>query len=155
MINDIFEKYSNHIEFLDRPIKSVHDVGLFGSRILHLAAFNGNVSDVALILKEGGEIDVQGDMGLTPLHYAVLGDHISVVKILLEEGADVKCENEFFENPIQMAHILKEFDIEEFIKKFSGLMAFEYSDGAGYQRWIDFKEIQKLNFSSFKNHSKQ
>ena len=56
---------------------------------LHRAAQDGNLDEVARLVREGFEVNQFDDLSSTPLHYAVEGGHYLVAKWLLENGADV------------------------------------------------------------------
>ena len=59
-----------------------------GDTPLHKVALWGDRRATLLLLDEGAEIDVKGDMGCTPLYYAVMNKHVAVAKVLLEHGAN-------------------------------------------------------------------
>ena len=82
-MEDLFSRYSKHAEFIGEEITEVTQPGLFGSQILHLAAFSNRVEDVALSIAGGADINVTGDLGLSPLHYAVLGGSAEVALFLM------------------------------------------------------------------------
>ena len=53
---------------------------------LRLAASNGWVEEVRVLLSEGIDKDcVDGD-GWTPLHYAAMNSHVDVVQVLIDGG---------------------------------------------------------------------
>lgn len=57
---------------------------------LHLAAFQGHVDAVRVLLDYGVEVDLQDSKrGRTPLHLAVLRAQLPVIRLLLERGASV------------------------------------------------------------------
>lgn len=57
---------------------------------LHLAAFQGHVDAVRVLLDYGVEVDLQDTKrGRTPLHLAVLRARLPVIRLLLERGASV------------------------------------------------------------------
>ena len=60
------------------------------SQDIHVAAKQGNLENVQMLLKKDPElIDIKDENGKTPLHWACQGVHIKVVKYLIENGADV------------------------------------------------------------------
>jgi len=66
-----------------------------GDSCLHIAALRGDVRAVQLLLDQGMDPDVRGDMGSTPLHHATRRQHVTVARILLEHGASVSLLDEF------------------------------------------------------------
>ncbi|HEB73090.1 MAG TPA: hypothetical protein ENI77_10775, partial [Nitrospirae bacterium] len=60
-----------------------------GSTALGLAAYSGIDSVVALLVKNGAEIDAEDSCGQTPLAIAVTGNHLNIALLLLTHGADV------------------------------------------------------------------
>ena len=55
--------------------------------IVHVAASNGHVKTVKLLIKSGASFDKPNRDGLTPLHLAALNGHLAVVKLLYLFGA--------------------------------------------------------------------
>ncbi|XP_014274691.1 26S proteasome non-ATPase regulatory subunit 10-like [Halyomorpha halys] len=56
---------------------------------LQLAAIEGRVAEVEIILKEKRE-SVNGVNGISPLHWAALRGHVHVIRMLLKFGADIR-----------------------------------------------------------------
>ena len=77
------------------PIDPITYLSADGDNCLHIAACNGDVRSVELLLKAGFNINEKGDLGYTSLHYAVSGGHKKVVALLLEKGAETNIRNEF------------------------------------------------------------
>ena len=148
-MEDLFSRYSKHAEFIGEEITEVTQPGLFGSQILHLAAFSNRVEDVALSIAGGADINVTGDLGLSPLHYAVLGGSAEVALFLIEHGADLAVENEFQETPRQMADLIGE-RIVAAVRAEADLSPTHVADNSesARSRWLDFKSIQAGNFWS-------
>jgi ankyrin repeat protein len=68
-----------------------------GDTCLHIAAHQGNLRAVELLIRAGLDINLQGDMGYTPLHYARTPE---IVAVLLASGASTSIENDFGHAPI-------------------------------------------------------
>lgn len=89
---------SNDVGVVDLVINSakqtgkLHDLLTFqtdlGWRIIHDAAFSGDVKIVVLLLQAGSDVDSQTNNGRTPLHIAVKGARPEIIKLLIEHGAD-------------------------------------------------------------------
>jgi len=64
--------------------------------VLHLAAADGNVEVLRILLEAGGRAHINAfdDLGWTPLVYAARGEHLDAVKFLLEHDADVNAHDE-------------------------------------------------------------
>ncbi|XP_043472513.1 ankyrin-2-like [Leptopilina heterotoma] len=77
-------------EILENLLKAGYPVDSLFKVItpLHVAATLEHPGLVKLLLKAGGDINLQTDYGLTPLHFAAIAGKPSVVKYLLENGAD-------------------------------------------------------------------
>jgi ankyrin repeat protein len=58
------------------------------SELLVQAAFDGNLDEVARLLKGGANVDAEGQCW-NPLHAAIENEHSSCVRLLLAHGADV------------------------------------------------------------------
>jgi ankyrin repeat protein len=68
-----------------------------GDSCLHIAARQGNLRAVELLIKGGVDVNLQGDMGYTPLHLARTPE---IVSVLLASGASTSIINEFGRSPI-------------------------------------------------------
>ena len=79
---------------------------------LHLAAKNGHVKAVALLIDSGANIDAGIDYArlafgvphnFTPLHAATLVGNKDVVQLLLNKGANINAKNMYGETPLHLA----------------------------------------------------
>jgi ankyrin repeat protein len=68
-----------------------------GDTCLHMAALQGNLRAVQLLVQAGLNINDQGQMGYTPLHYASTPE---VVAFLLQNGSDPSIKNKFGRSPV-------------------------------------------------------
>lgn len=60
---------------------------------LHLAAMNGDVSVVKLLLQHGAKVDADDGSGQTPLFLAANWSRYDAVELLIEHGANVnRCD---------------------------------------------------------------
>ena len=66
-----------------------------GDHLLHIAAQNGDLRTIKLLLTAGLDIDQLGDMGCTALHYAKLNGHEDIASFLLARGASTGIRNAF------------------------------------------------------------
>lgn len=68
----------------------------------HVAAKNGKLSTLAILVREGTDINASNHEGNTPLHYACHYGHVNIVKNLLQNGASVRACNALGKTPIGM-----------------------------------------------------
>ncbi|MGC1181946.1 ankyrin repeat domain-containing protein [Legionella sp.] len=76
--------------------KQIHDVTAEKAKIngpggswLYIAAMNGHLEVVKILLKQGADVHAVTKKGFTPLYSAAHQGHLKVVKTLLEQGANV------------------------------------------------------------------
>jgi uncharacterized protein len=87
---------------------------------LHYAAANGNDDIVKLLLGYSAFVDAQSPNGTTPLMMAARGDHITTLKLLLDGGADINAKNQIGMNALDFA---KQYKAPDAIKGLSARMA--------------------------------
>lgn len=73
--------------------------------LLHVAAREGHLPIVELLVKEALDLDAQNDAGKTPVHLAAWRGHGKVVSFLLRSGADLFLEDNRKRNPLMTAAI--------------------------------------------------
>jgi hypothetical protein len=79
---------------LDVPeMVNSHDTGN-GNTPLHIAAQNGHLDLVKLLIEKGGDPNLMNKKNNTPLHMALSYDYIEVSEYLLQHGADGNLLNE-------------------------------------------------------------
>ncbi|KAL8254798.1 hypothetical protein R6Q59_033019 [Mikania micrantha] len=103
-------------EIINRPADG-------GVTALHMAALNGHVDSLCLLLdlgasvnevtlEDGTTIDLIG-AGSTPLHYAAYGGNPHCCQVLIARGASLTAENEKGWNPLQVARLWHREWLEE------------------------------------------
>ncbi len=60
------------------------------SSLLHLAARDGRLDLVELLVVADATLDKQDAAGFAPLHYAATHGHLAIVKVLVEAGARLR-----------------------------------------------------------------
>lgn len=60
---------------------------------LHIAARNGHIECVRILIDAGADKNIQNKNGATPLMNAVLYEHIDIVRFLIEAGANLNIKN--------------------------------------------------------------
>ncbi len=83
----------------DAPIEPMTYVDSNGDFLLHIAAVNGDLRTVELLLKAGQDVNQRGDMGCTALHYAKMNGRQEVADFLVAHGADIRAINDFGKIP--------------------------------------------------------
>jgi len=70
---------------------------------MHIAAMNGNLQIMAILVKGNAKSDPRDKLGNTPLHYATDRDRLEAVKLLLDLKAPVDAENKQGMTALMMA----------------------------------------------------
>ena len=88
---------------------TVHSRNGFDETPLHLAARNGNVEILNLLVASGADVNVASSKSeyVAPLHLAVLEGHDECVNTLIKYGADLECLSRYWrETPLLLASYL-------------------------------------------------
>ncbi|CAI8033700.1 E3 ubiquitin-protein ligase MIB2 [Geodia barretti] len=98
-----------HAQILDSLLKKwpdqvnvLHD----GKTLLHIAAAEGRLNAVQVLLEHNADIATAGSSGAIPLHSAVQLNHYQVVKLLLDKGSDVNKRAARGTTPVHLAATL-------------------------------------------------
>lgn len=108
---DYLRELEGECGFNDEKI-TPYSRGRTGDTPLHIAAINGNLEAIVLLLQEGAELNAKGEDGMTPLHYAVQMKQIDAIKILIEHDADPTVSDDFGDTPVTKASIMNNPNIE-------------------------------------------
>jgi len=88
---DMLMQYCNDCVALEKDLKAGMDCNAkepaFGWAMLHVAAKNGKVEIVKLLIKHGADVNIQTRSGVTPLLNAAIGGHDEIVAALIAAGA--------------------------------------------------------------------
>jgi ankyrin repeat protein len=74
-----------------------------GATPLYIAAKEGHVAVVKLLLEKGAAIEAKADDGCTPLSIAAFNGHADLVALLLERGAAIEGKHKDSVTPLEMA----------------------------------------------------
>jgi ankyrin repeat protein len=74
-----------------------------GRSQLHYAAANGNVREVARLIRAGADINLADNNGFTALHFATQQHMVEVAKLLVEAGAQMDAKDEHGNTPLSNA----------------------------------------------------
>lgn len=74
-----------------------------GDSALHILAHRGDLYGCRLLLENGADVNLQGDIGYTPLHYAVMARNTDLADLLLQHGARTDLSSEFGETAVSLA----------------------------------------------------
>ncbi|XP_069498178.1 CARD- and ANK-domain containing inflammasome adapter protein-like [Ambystoma mexicanum] len=105
-INSIFEAVAkgdlSDLEALLRGY-DVNAINAFGETLLHVAAANGRVPVIELLIKMGAKIDLKDQNGRTALHRAAENGHADAVRVLLRAGANMYALDKDGHTPLHLA----------------------------------------------------
>ncbi|HQF54674.1 MAG TPA: ankyrin repeat domain-containing protein [Fibrobacteria bacterium] len=74
-----------------------------GQTALHMAAMNGKVDIISVLIARGAQVDAKDDNNSTPLMMAAMGGQLDAVKALLAQGAKIEAQNKLGENALHIA----------------------------------------------------
>lgn len=99
------------VELVKLLISKDAEVNKKGWAPLHYAATNGHDDVVKVLLDNSAYIDAGSPNGTTPLMMAARGGHVSTVKLLLDNGADLNVKNQLGLTALDFAKQYKEPDV--------------------------------------------
>ena len=83
---------------------------VLGNTALHVAAINGHMNIVEILLDRGIDINSKDSIGETALHLAAANGHMNIVEILLDRGIDISSNSHI---------IISELNLRKFISNYS------------------------------------
>ena len=96
----ILEKYAQLAMFENCDIKSPESADPAGDTPFHIAAYDGDIEAIKIMLPCISDINIKGDNGDSPLHYAIMNNKPEIVRLLILNGADVMKKNDYGDTPI-------------------------------------------------------
>ena len=80
-------------------------ISFFGVSPLHLAAENGHLQVVDLLISKNANFnEKEKDTGLTPLHLAAKEGHLKIAEVLLAKGTEVNAKSSDDKTPLNLAN---------------------------------------------------
>jgi ankyrin repeat protein len=116
-LQNIFDAYEFHPEFLGVSIEEVNQRGAFDSTLLHIASRTGNLDYIKTLIDAGADINAQGDLDNTPLHDAALCGQAQATELLLSLGANSTLKNEFGQTALDIAILGKKKMVCEMLRQ--------------------------------------
>ncbi|MGK8196095.1 ankyrin repeat domain-containing protein [Burkholderia cepacia] len=116
-LQEVFDAYKLHPEFLGLSIEDVNQRGALDSTLLHIASRTGNLEHINVLVDAGADINIRGDLDSTPLHEAALCGQAQAVELLLSLGADTTLKNEFQQTPLDVAILGEKGAVCEVLRK--------------------------------------
>ncbi|KAH0544281.1 hypothetical protein FGG08_001544 [Glutinoglossum americanum] len=83
---------SSRPQSLRNPQRASND---FEWAYLHRAAQDGDPTELRRLLREGSNVNAEGQDGMTPLHHAAVAGHDTITFILLNKDATVELQDDF------------------------------------------------------------
>jgi len=82
-----------------------------GETPLHIAAYEGSIETVKILLEHGASINEGDDLGFTPLYFAIQQEKTDTVQYLLDHGADIYHPTDMDDYPEDVAKATKNKEI--------------------------------------------
>jgi len=112
----------NEINKIKEYKKSFHVVDVMGNSLLHLAAENGNLEIVKIILNKMGNPDpskIKNYFETTPLHYAAKNKSSDILFFLAQFSSDANVKNYNGRTPLDYAKTYNSEENIKFLEKYS------------------------------------
>jgi len=90
----------------------------YGWSPLHLAARDGRIAIIKLLISRGAQVNNKDVTGQTPLHRAAHWGHLDVVDFLVKSGADIFAVDSLNQIPEEVAFYMEESDIFCYLLKY-------------------------------------
>ncbi len=107
LLTQLLLEYGANVNARYQPEQENEDTG---NTALHIAAQQGNVDCVRLLIEHGAHITIKNEADVTPLHKACFYGHSEIVQELLQRGAEVNAQDIEESTPLHTA--CKRADLE-------------------------------------------
>jgi ankyrin repeat protein len=97
----VLRKYAALDMFEGYEITSPTSLGPDGDTPFHIAAYDGDIDGVKIMLPYIGDVNLKGDIGNTPLHYAISNRKLPMVELLISNGAKIDLGNDYGDTPLE------------------------------------------------------
>ena len=84
-----------------------------GQTALHIAAMNGKVDILTILIARGANVNIQDDQGITPLMLAAKAGKLDAVQALVAQGAKIETQDKLGENALHIAAASGKKDVVE------------------------------------------
>lgn len=99
-LEDVLGRYSKLDMFEGYTISSPTSPGPDGDTPFHIAAYDGDIQGLEIMLPYVDDINLKGDIGNTPLHYAISTRQVPMVELLISHGANIAQGNDYGDSPL-------------------------------------------------------
>jgi uncharacterized protein len=99
----LLNKFRELPEYEGVKLNEVNDISAFGNTPLHIAAVQGNLKAIHLLLNMGANINACGEHGYTPLHEAIEQGNFDAAKLLIQKGSSLSIPNDDGLTAVQLA----------------------------------------------------